>query len=598
MGSQDTRYWLFNVMYRPNEADRWRKMLRHGVAAQHYPPGLAGETRNVNALRQVQSGDKIVAAFGSYRFAGYATITSDFSRGGHSMEVQIAGGTRTIACAERFECEWAAIPPDRASPFVDCSDLKNRYSIGLLRGCCVKEIGEDAFNALKSRLDRHGAVTQRSREISPMDRRQENNKDTAQQFIGGFQELAQGMKGLIAQAEAEEIGSAPWYNVFLLLGVYTDEDKTHTPMLANLLNPKGSHGQGALFLEAFLAHCRTKPGFTAPQGHISASNWVVQTQRCTPLGIIDLVLIAPELRYMIAIENKLLAGEQERQLDRYYKWMRSLRDCYPHQTLVFLTPEGRNAASAKEAMYARVSYQPDIVEILRGCLPAVGAGRVRSLLEQYIDLIRYVFAPNSEGDFEMNTNADEEIATFLLQKGHLRIATQIRDKLSLAMNKAFGRFWNAVLEIVKTGLSKSALESVWNPEMLRNDYGIPEGVIVYDHGLGDESKLSYFVVNVCDSPPGIVQAVMLPEMKTPDLDKEFARLRTSLIDRGCARGVNNCLAVKQSIEYTTQADFEFAVGDRIEGMAEVVGRAFWDFFIATKTEVEALNARLKKSSSK
>ena len=124
------------------------------------------------------------------------------------------------------------------------------------------------------------------------------------------------------------------------------------------------------------------------------------------------------------------------------------------------------------------------------------------------------------------------------------------------------------------------------------DYGLAIGVIV-NHGLGDGSKLFCFVVNQCDSPPGIIHAIILPEVKTPDLDKEIARLRAKLIDRGCVRGLSNCLAVKQSIEYTTQADFEFAIADQIEGMAEVVGRAFWDFFEATQAEVAALNARLK-----
>jgi len=39
------------------------------------------------------------------------------------------------------------------------------------------------------------------------------------------------------------------FNLFNLLDRRTDEVKTHSAMLAELLNPKGSHGVGELFLK-------------------------------------------------------------------------------------------------------------------------------------------------------------------------------------------------------------------------------------------------------------------------------------------------------------------------------------------------------------
>lgn len=42
------------------------------------------------------------------------------------------------------------------------------------------------------------------------------------------------------------------FNVFSILGVEADEVRTHSAFLADLLNPQGSHRQGAAFQKLFL----------------------------------------------------------------------------------------------------------------------------------------------------------------------------------------------------------------------------------------------------------------------------------------------------------------------------------------------------------
>src|SRR5665213_375123 len=46
------------------------------------------------------------------------------------------------------------------------------------------------------------------------------------------------------------------FNIFQILGIGHREVTTHSPILAELLNPKGSHGQGSAFLRLFLAKFR------------------------------------------------------------------------------------------------------------------------------------------------------------------------------------------------------------------------------------------------------------------------------------------------------------------------------------------------------
>ena len=43
-----------------------------------------------------------------------------------------------------------------------------------------------------------------------------------------------------------------FFNIFSILNVDRDEVHTHSAMLSELLNPKGSHGQGDAFLKLFL----------------------------------------------------------------------------------------------------------------------------------------------------------------------------------------------------------------------------------------------------------------------------------------------------------------------------------------------------------
>lgn len=57
---------------------------------------------------------------------------------------------------------------------------------------------------------------------------------------------------LLRRRLEEARATAPQYNVFRLLGLKRAEIGLHSPFLADLLNPHGTHGQGSLFLRHFL----------------------------------------------------------------------------------------------------------------------------------------------------------------------------------------------------------------------------------------------------------------------------------------------------------------------------------------------------------
>ena len=163
------------------------------------------------------------------------------------------------------------------------------------------------------------------------------------EFERGFGCLKTGMVSVLALRDEIEKAEAPRYNVLELLGMAHDEDRMHTPFLADLFNPRGRHGQGHLFLRELLVQCADRTGFPRPAREIDSAEWFVDTQRTTSHGNVDMAISCPELKYLLVIENKIYAGEQEGQLRRYYDWMETRERFYGQRALIYLTPDGREA---------------------------------------------------------------------------------------------------------------------------------------------------------------------------------------------------------------------------------------------------------------
>jgi len=64
------------------------------------------------------------------------------------------------------------------------------------------------------------------------------------------------------QRELEEIRGEK-FNVFSILSMETKEDATHSAFIAELLDPKGSHMMGAIFLKQFLKTIRHEDNIIA-----------------------------------------------------------------------------------------------------------------------------------------------------------------------------------------------------------------------------------------------------------------------------------------------------------------------------------------------
>jgi hypothetical protein len=180
---------------------------------------------------------------------------------------------------------------------------------------------------------------------------------------------------------------APAFNIFKLLRAERNEVQTHSVLLAELLDPKGSHGQGDLFLRNFLDFCQNKfTDFPNPERGIN-DHWSVHTEWVSQFGRIDLAIINPDLGLLVVIENKIDALEQPAQLERYWQWLETRRAIYPYQAVVYLTVKGSPATTCDHPYY-RLSYHIDISQWLVACIPEIQASGVKEIVLQYLDIIR------------------------------------------------------------------------------------------------------------------------------------------------------------------------------------------------------------------
>jgi len=188
---------------------------------------------------------------------------------------------------------------------------------------------------------------------------------------------------------------APEHNILRMLKVTRSEIGLHSPFLADLLSPYGSHGQGVLFLQEFLrmlAQCAPYPG--APDYRPQLVSIVEQmSERPLPYEWsvgrerqkIDISIRNQWLAggLIIFIENKIDAGEQPNQLTRYRELLDSLSS-YKLRVLVYLTP-GVGPTSGQP--HVHITYDDHIRDWLTACSDAVIAHHVKYNIAQYIDAL-------------------------------------------------------------------------------------------------------------------------------------------------------------------------------------------------------------------
>lgn len=205
----------------------------------------------------------------------------------------------------------------------------------------------------------------------------------------------------IKEQRKEKFERGESFNIFNDLGFMSDEVHLHSMFLANLLNPKGSHGQRGKFLEAFLKMLQKSfPAISADSLELDTAIASVEVEKYigrqtdSEGGRIDIYLT--DGKHSIIIENKIYAGDQHHQMLRYWNYGMSQKgnDTEKSFVLIYLTLDGCSPSKdslgedLKENDIVCLSYKSDIRGWLDRCMElASRTPLVRETINQYISTI-------------------------------------------------------------------------------------------------------------------------------------------------------------------------------------------------------------------
>ena len=205
----------------------------------------------------------------------------------------------------------------------------------------------------------------------------------------------------IKEQRKEKFERGESFNIFNDLGFMSNEVHLHSMFLANLLNPKGSHGQRGKFLEAFLKMLQKSfPAISADSLELDTAIASVEVEKYigrqtdSEGGRIDIYLT--DGKHSIIIENKIYAGDQHHQMLRYWNYGMSQKgnDTEKSFVLIYLTLDGCPPSKdslgedLKENDIVCLSYKNDIRGWLDRCVElASRTPLVRETINQYISTI-------------------------------------------------------------------------------------------------------------------------------------------------------------------------------------------------------------------
>lgn len=240
----------------------------------------------------------------------------------------------------------------------------------------------------------------------------------------------------------EKLARGDAFNLFSELRMTTDEVRLHSLFLSMLLNPFASHGQGDKFLKPFISMIEEKTKHTLlPMKMDTLKTSVYVEKDIGPVdnehgGRID-ICIEDKNGYQIIIENKIYAGDQPKQMKRY--WNYAQKKCNQDANryrLIYLTLDGHepsddSTCGLESKDYICISYKDDIVTWLNKCVEiSVRQPLLRETIIQYIDTLKVLTYSNME-----NSN---EIIKVMSKKEYLDaifvIANNINEMISNVMN--------------------------------------------------------------------------------------------------------------------------------------------------------------------
>ena len=246
------------------------------------------------------------------------------------------------------------------------------------------------------------------------------------------------------------------FNVFSILGVEADEVRTHSAFLADLLDPHGSHRQEDAFQKLFLKVALNHSG---PDEYGDFEPFQVRKEASTDQGQIDILLENKEA--CIVIENKIYAGDQDRQMERYYQYATSKGFSKEKEQikLVYLTLDGsppstESLGNLPEHSVKCLSYSEDIINWLEECMKLQEVQRIapiREIVFQYRDLLKELTGQST------NTRYSMELTELLIKDKNYELIPHLEQALLELKVQTQLKFWQELANIMPKKVDQSGI---------------------------------------------------------------------------------------------------------------------------------------------
>jgi hypothetical protein len=243
------------------------------------------------------------------------------------------------------------------------------------------------------------------------------------------------------------------YNIFKIAQIH-EKELIICRVIADLLNPKGDHYKGGVYLKTFwdlvspLFEEKLGPG---RRPHLNPEKAQVFTEYLTGDDRrIDIVI--EDGQVFIPMEVKIYARDQEDQVSHYAAFSRRKNGEDQYIPVLYLTLDGRIPESAEERDYICLSFEEHILEWLKKCLSlseTENTPPIREIIKQLVEAVKSLCGYMEDEDMA------KEISELIMQSEEtVRAALVIQSSLETLDfdQQAYDQFIGPVLEAVKKEL--------------------------------------------------------------------------------------------------------------------------------------------------
>lgn len=288
----------------------------------------------------------------------------------------------------------------------------------------------------------------------------------------GVKKLLEKVDNVIKRNEELSALKGENFNVFQIFDMESDENKMHSRFINTLIDPKGRHGRGTIFLELFLESIGMSCYFdnldnVCSKVEHSIGKVKIDGKKSTG-GRIDIFIW--NKKKSISIENKVYANDQEMQIVRYWNYHKGNNIVF-YLNLYGSDPIGNNSKGHLKSNnqvngelpdFYCISYSETILDWLEKCQKeASDFPIIRETIKQYIITIKRLTKQltNQRMTTDINNLIIENYESACaiannLDKAKLRVIDIFLDEFKQVLKDELGDNWIIKKEDIKKSWSR------------------------------------------------------------------------------------------------------------------------------------------------